>query len=202
MSTITISPLRAEDIDAVARLHATELQYSFNSQIGPKHLACVYRAMLSQPDSLVGVAMDAGVPVGIISGSMDARTLKPLILRSLGLRGKLRMIGGLLFKPSAFFTLLEEIKSRPAVKAGNQDVNACLTTIAVASSHRRMGLAARLVTTLEDFFRVRGVSHYWLDTITENAGARSFYQKQGFVEVAIYGKTVVLLKNLDESRLI
>ena len=77
-----------------------------------------------------------------------------------------------------------------------QEVNACLTTIAVASSHRRMGLAARLVTSLEDFFRARGVSHYWLDTITENAGARSFYQKQGFIEVATHGKTVVFLKQL------
>jgi hypothetical protein len=138
VSTITISPLRADDIEAVAKLHAAELQYSFNSRIGPNHLACVYHAMLSQPVSFVGVAMDAGVPVSIVSGSMDARTLKPVIFRSLGLRGKLRMIGGLLFKPSAFFTLLEERKLRPPVKAGNQEVNACLTTIAGVGDQTRI----------------------------------------------------------------
>lgn len=193
---ITISPLRLEDINAVAKLHATELRYSFNSRIGPAHLACIYRVMLTQTDTFVGVAMDAGVPVGLVSGALDVRTMRPAILRSLGMRGKLRMMLGLLRNPSAVFALLEELKSRPPVKAGSQEVNACLTTIAVASSHRRMGLAARLVTALEDFFRARGASHYWLDTIAENTGARSFYRKRGFVELGIHGKTVVFLKHI------
>ena len=196
MSTITISPLRAEDIEAVARLHAAELPYSFNSKLGGKHLVCIYRAMLEQPDSYVGVAMDAGIPVGVVSGTLDARKLKPAILRSLGLRGQLRMIARLLRKPSAGFTLLEEMKSRPPVKADGLEVNACLTAIAVASSHRRMGLAARLVASLEDFFRAHAASHYWLDTIVEDAGARAFYQRLGFTEIATHGRTVVLLKRL------
>jgi ribosomal protein S18 acetylase RimI-like enzyme len=196
VSTITISPLRAEDIKAAAKLHAAELPYSFNSKLGAKHLACIYRAMLEQPDSYVGVAMDAGVPVGVVSGTLDVRTLKPAILQSLGLRGKLSMIAGLLCQPSAGFTLLEEMRSRPPVKANGLEVNACLTAIAVASSHRRMGLAARLVASLEDFFRAREASHYWLDTIVENTGARAFYQRLGFTEIARQGRTVVLLKPL------
>lgn len=197
MITITISPLRAEDIEAVAKLHAAELPYSFNSKLGAKHLACIYRAMLAQPDSYVGVAMDAGVPVGVVSGTLDVRALKPAILHSLGLCGKLRMIGRLLCNLSAGFTLLEEMKSRPPVKTDGLEVNACLTAIAVASSHRRMGLAARLVAALEDFLRARGASHYWLDTIVENSGARSFYQTQGFVELTKLGQTVILLKQLN-----
>lgn len=196
MSTITISPLRAQDIEAVAKLHATELPYSFNSKIGPEHLSCIYQAMLKQPDSYVGVAIDAGAPVGVVSGTLDTRTLKRAILNSLGWQGKLRMIGGLLCQPSAGLALLEEMKSRPPVKAGGQEVNACLTAIAVATSHRRMGLAVRLVTSLEEFFRSRKASHYWLDTIIENTGARAFYQRQGFTEIVTHGRTVVLLKQL------
>jgi ribosomal protein S18 acetylase RimI-like enzyme len=199
VSTITISPLRAEDIEAVAKLHATELPYSFNSKIGAKHLARVYRAMLEQPHSYVGVAIDAGVPLGVVSGTLDVSALRPAILHSLGLRGKLRMLGGLLCQPSAGFTLLEEMKSRPPVKAGDQEVNACLTAIAVATSHRRVGLAARLVASLEDFFRAHGANYYWLDTIVDNSGARTFYQKQGFMELATHGKTVVFIKQLQHG---
>jgi ribosomal protein S18 acetylase RimI-like enzyme len=198
VSTITISPLRAEDIAAVANLHAAELQYSFNSKMGANHLACIYRAMSALPGCFVGVASDAGVPVGVVSGTLDVRSLKPAILQSLGWRGKLRMIGGVLRRPSAASTLLGEMKSRPPVKVGNREVNACLTAIAVAASHRRKGLASQLVTALEEFFRAHGVSHYWLDTIAENTGALVFYQKLGFTEVTRLGRTVVLLKRLTD----
>jgi len=199
VSTITISPLRPEDILAVANLHAAELQYSFNSKLGVKHLARIYRAMTAFPDSFVGVALDDGVPVGVVSGTLDVATLKRAIIRSLGWRGKLRMVGGLLLKPSAIFALLGEMKPRPPVRVGEQEVSACLTAIAVAASHRRKGLASQLVTALEDFFRTRGISHYWLDTVTENSGARSFYKKLGFSEVAQLGHTVVLLKHLNDT---
>jgi ribosomal protein S18 acetylase RimI-like enzyme len=199
VSTITISPLRAEDIPAVANLHAAELRYSFNSKMGAKHLACIYRAMSAIPDCFIGVAAEAGVPVGVVSGTLDVRLLKPAILQSLGWRGKLRMIGGLLRQPSAVLTLLEEMKSRPPVKVGDREVNACLTAIAVEASHRRKGLASQLVTALDEFFRARGVSHYWLDTISENTGARSFYQKLGFTEVTQLGQTVVLRKQLNRN---
>jgi len=194
VNTISISPLRNEDIQVVARLHAAELRYSFNSQLGPAHLSEIYRAMLGSPGSYVGVAWDGDIPAGIVSGTLDTQALKQTVLRSLGFSGKLRMAGRLLFKPKAVFALVEEMKSRPPVKIGAREVKACLTAIAVASSYRRMGLAAKLTGALEDFFRTNGVTHYWLETISENSSAREFYRKQGFTEVATHGKVVVLVK--------
>jgi ribosomal protein S18 acetylase RimI-like enzyme len=196
VSAITISPLREEDIPTVAKLHAAELQYSFNSRLGPQHLASVYRAMAKIPDCYIGVALDNNVPVGVVSGAVNVKKVKPAVLRSLGLQGYLRLAGRLLITPSAFAALLSESKSRPPVIAEGKEIDACLTAIAVAASHRRKGLASQLVTALEDFFRARGVSHYWLDTVLENTGARSFYQSIGFTEVMEVGKTVVLLKRL------
>ncbi len=58
---------------AVAELHATELRYSFNSKLGAKHLASIYRAMSAIPDCFIGVALDAGVPVGVVSGTFDVK---------------------------------------------------------------------------------------------------------------------------------
>lgn len=196
MNTINILPLRAEQIEAVANLHAAELRYSFNSRLGPAHLARIYRAMISQSDCFVGVALDGDKPVGVVSVTLDVRKLKPAILESLGLSGKIKMLCGLVLHPSAICSLLEEMKSRPQVEVEGQPVNACLTAIAVASTHRRMGLAAKLVSALEEFFRARGAKNYWLDTNVENKGARDFYCKQGFVEHGIHGKTVVLLKEI------
>jgi len=196
VSAIPIAPLREPDILAVAKLHHAELPYSFNSQLSVAHLARIYRIMCALPDCFVGVATDAGVPVGVVSGTRDVRGLKPAILKGLGWHGKLAMIGGLLRKPSAVFTLLEEMKSRPPIKSGEKPVNACLTTIAVVSSHRRQGLATHLVSALEGFFRSGEVTHYWLDTIVENSSALAFYRKQGFAEVFVTSRTVVLLKEL------
>jgi ribosomal protein S18 acetylase RimI-like enzyme len=185
---------------ATAVLHAAELQYSFNSKLGAKHLASVYRAMNALPDCFIGVALDAGVPVGVVSGALDVKTLKRGVIQSFGWPGKLHMMGRLLLKHAAIFTLLGEIKRRPPIKVGDQEINACLTAIAVAASHRRKGLASQLVTALEDYFRTHGVSRYWLDTILENSGARSFYQRQGFKQIMEVGSMVVFLKSINNPR--
>jgi ribosomal protein S18 acetylase RimI-like enzyme len=193
---ISIAPLRAEDVDAVARLHAAELRYSFNSQLGAAHLAEIYRALLGSPGSYVGVAWDGNIPAGVVSGTLDTNMLKQAVLGSLGFGGKLRMAGRLMLRPTAVFALIEELKSRPPVRIGKREVKACLTAIAVASSHRRMGLAAKLTNALEDFFRANGVSDYWLETISENSSARAFYVKQGLTEVLTHGQVVVFVKQL------
>ena len=180
----------------MARLHAAELRYSFNSQLGAAHLAEIYRAMLRSSDSYVGVAWDGNIPAGVVSGTLDTQALKKSVLQSLGFTGKLRMAGRLLFKPRAVFALVEEMKSRPPVQIGGHEVKSCLTAIAVASSHRRMGLAAKLAGALEDFFRTNGVTHYWLETIVENSSARAFYRKQGFEEAATHGRVIVFMKRI------
>jgi len=196
VSTISISPLRAGDIEAVARLHAAELRYSFNSQLGPAHLAEIYRAMLGDPGSYVGVAWDGNIPAGVVSGTLDSHALKQAVLRAFGLGGKVRMAGRLLLHPRAVLALVEGMKSRPPVKVAEQEVKACLTAIAVAASHRRMGLAAKLTNALEEFFRTNKVRYYWLETILENERARAFYRKQGFDELAAQGRIVVLTKHI------
>ena len=196
MSTISILPLRAEDVNLVAALHETELRYSFNSQLGSAHLAEIYRAMLASPGSYVGVAWDGNVPAGVVSGTLDSKALKQNILRTLGVIGRLRILWRLVLRPRALITFFAEMKPRPTVRIGDLPVRACLTTIAVASTHRRMGVAAKLAEALEIFFRTAGVAGYWLETIRGNSGALAFCRKQGFVEVETIGQTVVMLKRL------
>jgi ribosomal protein S18 acetylase RimI-like enzyme len=142
----------------------------------------------------VGVARDGKILAGVVSGTLDTRALKKKALRALGFGGAVRMAGRTLIKPGALLAMVHEMKSRPPTKIGDQEVKACLTAIAVASSHRRMGLATKLTRALEEFFRAKGVKYYWLETVVENSGARAFYLEQGFEEMASHGGVVRFMK--------
>jgi ribosomal protein S18 acetylase RimI-like enzyme len=148
------------------------------------------------PDSYVGVALDEGTPVGVISGTLHRPDLKTAILGALDTRSWLRIGLILALHPSLFGCLIREMKPQAPIKSNHKEIYASLTTIAVATSHRRKGIATRLVEALEFFFRKHHITNYWLDTTTENTSARIFYRKLGFIEIKQHNQTVILLKHL------
>jgi len=193
---ISISLLGPEHIKQAARLHVAELGYSFNSQLGAEHLTRVYQAMLRLPDSYVGAAFLGDRPVGIVSGTVNAREAKRNILRLLGWRGWAGVLRSLLLKPSLLGILLHESRLSVRIEKDGCPVEACLTALLTSSLHRRKGVATQLVRVLEEFFLSRGISHYWLDTPSRNVAARSFYERSGFVEESQANETVVFLKQI------
>lgn len=197
MSSLSIKQLRKEDALAVAKIHANELTYSFNSKLGENHLACIYNLMIDLPGTFVGVAYDGCVPVGVVSGTLNEHDLKSKMFGALNWWS---IIGRIVCHPLAVFTLFEEFRSSLPIKVDNCEVLACLTSIAVANTHRRMGIASLLVTALEAYFRSNHVSYYRLDTIGGNNGARTFYSNIGFVEAAQNRNTMVFVKNLSADK--
>jgi ribosomal protein S18 acetylase RimI-like enzyme len=100
----------------------------------------------------------------------------------------------LMLQPRMIVQLLKEDATGRPVKHDSQEVVAVLTTLAVAASHRGLGVGRRLVLDLEQFFRKCNVRSYRLETLVANGPARAFYGGLGFVEVATSGSSVVLLK--------
>jgi ribosomal protein S18 acetylase RimI-like enzyme len=62
----------------------------------------------------------------------------------------------------------------------NADGAAHLTTIGVAPEHRRRGLAARLLSHLEEVLRIKGVSTIVLELRVSNLAAKSLYTEAGY----------------------
>ena len=58
-----------------------------------------------------------------------------------------------------------------------------LQRIAVAASHRRTGLASRLLGDLQSAARARGANRMLLEVSAANEGALAFYAAHGFVEI-------------------
>lgn len=52
----------------------------------------------------------------------------------------------------------------------------------VASSHRGIGVAARLLSAAESQIREAGYNLAWLAVVPQNARARRFYERQGWVD--------------------
>ena len=62
----------------------------------------------------------------------------------------------------------------------NSDGAAHLTTIGVAPEHRRRGLAARLLSHLDEVLRIKGVSTIVLELRVSNLAAKRLYTEAGY----------------------
>ena len=65
----------------------------------------------------------------------------------------------------------------------NPDGAAHLTTIGVAPEHRRRGLAARLLSHLDQVLRIKGVSTIVLELRVSNLAAKRLYTEAGYTLV-------------------
>lgn len=65
----------------------------------------------------------------------------------------------------------------------NPDGAAHLTTIGVAPEHRRRGLAARLLSHLDEVLRIKGVSTIVLELRVSNVAAKRLYTEAGYTLV-------------------
>ena len=191
---IQIQPLRSEFLDEVILIHQGGLGSTLNSRLGKKHLAFLYASMQRDPDCHVAVALAGGRLVGVVSGTLNAALLRSRLIRAMPV-GRLAAIAvRLMLHPWMIVQWLKENALDAPVQHDGKEVVAVLTTLAVAASHRGLGVGRRLVLDLEKFFRKCNVGSYRLETLVANAPAHAFYGGLGFVEIATRGNSVVLLK--------
>jgi ribosomal protein S18 acetylase RimI-like enzyme len=199
MESLQIKPLTENDLEHVVRIHQNVLGYTFNSRLGLDHLSFLYRTMLRDDQSYVGVASIDNQPVGVISGTLDMEKIMSFLLSSFKLRQWSNLFFRVLVKPSLIHEWWKGNRiGRPVYFEGNL-VQPILTAIAVDSICQGKGVGKCLVRDLESFFQRKNIKFYRLDTLIENSNARKFYESLGFQQVAIRADSIVLVKRIVDE---
>ncbi len=189
-----VRSLTDELLQDVVAIHREGLGYTVNSRLGFPHLAFLYQQMSRDRESYVGVAVAAGKPTGIVSGTLDEDRLKSRILRSMRPAGVLRLLLRLAVRPGLVVQWLQSLIIALPVYDHGMEVGAVLTALAVAPDAQGRGTGRQLVNALEGFFRANEVATYRLDTVATNHRARKFYHDLGFAEVARRAGSVILVR--------
>jgi ribosomal protein S18 acetylase RimI-like enzyme len=195
---IEIRRLSDESISDIVRIHRSGLGYSLNSRLGNEHLAFLYRRLLVDPNSYVGVAYATGRPIGVVSGTTDLEDSKSRLLRSMPRRRIFGVAAKLLVRPGLVLQWGQGRIIDAPVRYEGEEVAAGLTAIAVQPAERGAGAGRLLVRALETFLAERRIHYYRLDTLTKNAQAREFYKKLGFQELGVRAGSMVLVKAIGQ----
>ena len=198
LEAVALKRMEATDLESVVSLHRSSFRDSFNSRLGAKHLSRLYDVMLHDPNSLVMVARNQTMLVGVVTATLDVDRLRKEFAKRLTFEQKLNLSMRLLLNPSFLFNFVHERALEKPVLFHGQNVPACLTAIAVHPNCRHAGIGRVLVESVETFIKEKGPSAFHLLTRANNAVAREFYRRLGFVEIERRGKDLVLLKELTE----
>jgi len=193
----TLKPLSSVELDSVVRLHRDAIGYSINSRLGAEHLAYLYFMLQQDKSSLVTVAVDDDKVLGVVSAVTDLAAFKERVFSSMSLARWSAVAGSLLFQPGLWLELWQgRALDRPVIYK-NKQIKPALIAIAVHPSARQHGLGRALVRTVDDFFRQLSQPFYHLDTRVENATARVFYQRSGFIEHERRGRDLIFVRDIQ-----
>jgi ribosomal protein S18 acetylase RimI-like enzyme len=199
MESLQITPLEEQYLKDVVRIHRHVLGYTFNSRLGPDHLAFLYRAMAQAEDSYVGVALIDDQPVGVVSGTLDMDKIKMSMLSSFKLRQWGYLLLRLLGQPSLIHEWWKGNIIGRSVYFERKLIQPILTAIAVDSGYQGQGVGKCLVHDLERFFTRKNIVYYRLDTLIENSSARKFYEHLGFQQVEMRADSIVFVKKISDE---
>jgi ribosomal protein S18 acetylase RimI-like enzyme len=195
---IEVQALKNTYLDDVVRIHLEGLGYTLNSRLGPEHLGFLYRAMGEDQACYVGVALDRGAPVGVVSGTLDPDRLRSRVFRSMTMRQNLDIARALIRRPGLVAQWAKETIIGSSLRYEGEHIVATLTTLVVGPQFRHRGIGHNLIRTLEHFFAARNVLHYRLETLVQNEAARAFYVNMGFKEADRRAGSYVLVKKVAE----
>jgi ribosomal protein S18 acetylase RimI-like enzyme len=193
---VEVQALESKYLDDIIRIHLEGLGYTLNSRLGPRHLGFLYQTMAGDPMCYVGMALVAGVPVGVVSGTLDANSLKSRVLRSMTVMQGLGIAKAFVLEPRLLMDWLKESIIGSSLRYDGGQVVATLTTLAVDSRFRGRGAGRQLVKALESFFAARNVLIYRLETLLGNETARGFYSSLGFKEADRRAGSYVMVKRV------
>ncbi|MEA2338598.1 MAG: hypothetical protein QOE82_2605 [Thermoanaerobaculia bacterium] len=177
--SISIRPMHASDVDAVAALHQAAFPGFFLAFLGRRFLREIYRALMTDEEHIAFVASDGDRIAGFVAGTNSSGFYRRAAKRY-WLRFGLASVGALLRKPSIAARLVRALYAppKPATKG------ALLMALAVDPGMKRSGLGRLLTHQFVEEARHRGLSAVVLTTDRfDNEAATAFYQSQGF-EVA------------------
>lgn len=176
---LTVRACRAEDVPAVAALHASQITEGFLPTLGRRFLRRLYRRICRDDGSFTLVAEDDTGIVGFVAGSVSTGAL----FRRFAVRDGL---GAALSSPlrvlRSWRRVLETFRhgrQHPATERAQGE----LLAIAVRPDARRRGVAAGLVEALLAETARRGVPAVEVIVGEANEAAIALYRAHGFVAV-------------------
>jgi ribosomal protein S18 acetylase RimI-like enzyme len=136
------------------------------------------------------------MPVGVISGSIDAASFSSRVVAAMPATHRLWTGLQILLRPRLLRLWLQGSAIARPIRTELGEVRAVLTAIVVDPKVQGRGIGRVLVNAFEGFLREAGVRTYRLDTQIKNVRAGQFYRDLGFVEVARRADSIIFLRNL------
>ena len=191
---ISIAPATPDQIPGIVQLHQATLGYSLNSRLGSEHLHYLYARLMAHPASLVAAASVNGSLAGVVSATLDLKTLTPWIYAGLNPGGWAAYAIRMLVRPGIWPLAWEAAHTPHTLQWQGETVRPCLTVITVAPESRQLGVGRALVEAVDNFVWHNQQATYWLETLTTNKTAQAFYARLGFVIVGQHRTTLYLAR--------
>ena len=193
---VDVDQLSPQDLDAVTLTHLHAFQGYMNTKLGAGYLQRFYRWFLEQPDSICLRATVDGHFAGFVVGAPTAdgsrrnRYLLSTVARSL------------LLRPHVWFdkriraAVLGRLRQQSSPQTVSSHTGFALVSIAVAPSHRRLGVAAALLEVFERHAKERGHSLLELSVYDHNQGAIRLYEQAGWLRITQSASLVAYEKRI------
>lgn len=201
---IQIAPLTASHAEEAARLHILGQPGTFLTALGPAVLTVLYRVLPSSPVGFGFAALDkTGHPLAfaaITTGTgrlffeMGTRRLPDLLPP---------LLTRFLQQPALIGRSLQTVIYPFLAHEREPESAAELLAIMTAPEYRGQGLGAALLTAAEERCRQRQIRLLDVTVDVANAGARRFYERQGFVfrrEITLYGRPMAIYRRTIPTR--
>ena len=175
---MTLRAARADDIPAIADLHATRIDEGFLTSLGTPFLRRLYSRVLRSHDAFILVENLDGVTTGFVAGVADLGALyRRFIVRDgllAGVQAAPRLVKNL---PHVVETL-----RYPAITGDLPDAE--VLAVAVAADRSGLGVGQSLVRGAIDEFVNREIKTAKVVTTADNLAALAMYRACGFVSAS------------------
>lgn len=176
---MSLIPVRAVHLEAIAHLHANSLAGDFLPSLGVPFLHAFYRTALQSGTIFGYVDQEDLQVVGFVLASPETSALfRKAILGPGALRIAWAAIPSLLRQPQLLLKVAETFLY-PG-REGFAQERAELLVIAVRPDRRGQGVGKDLVNAMNAVFRERGIQSYKVTVLQSNQQANYFYQRLGF----------------------
>ncbi len=190
---VTIRRMGNEDIPEVVRIHRDVLPTA-SARMGGYVLSGMYATLLAPGRTVAYVAVSGMRVVGAVTATTDARATASCVTAFLKTpRALFAVASAILTGTVGIAELIIRSRTEREILASFPAPLRMILTVVVAKDSQSLGIGSRLLERLYADFDGATVH---VDTDTENAGARRFYERQGFTRQRIIGPSVVYAKIL------